>query len=478
MNQQELHSLHKKAEQGDAEAQFQLGKHYDGKDESEAVKWYRRAAEQGHAKAQNNLGSCLTDPDEAAEWFLRGAENGSVAAQFNIGRYYLESHQDAAGLREALRWLHCAAENGNDQAKREISYLKKVEGLLGKAEQGDAEAMCGIAKIFEDYVPRNSSRTFLWFLQAAENGSRDAQFEVGSRYLSGDGVREEDKAACTWFVKAAEQGHLRARQAVVARTEFDLVSKAAENGDAGSQFQLGMFYASGHGVKASDNMAVHWFEKAAKQGHPEAMYELGKHLSVRCHAVSPDAFEWFRKAAELGCAKAQFALGRCFGNGAVVKKDLIQAVYWFLKAAEQDLPEAQFALAECYQADCVVKKNDSESLEWLQKAAGHHCPGALFEIGMRHFSGKGAKQDYAFAFECFLRAACEFPVEDESADPRDKGEWGDVWHDGLTPGYDRNLTPMDMLCRCYAEGLGVQKNDERAHEWHYRACLSRGILVD
>ena len=53
----------KAAEQGFAEAQYNLGVcYYHGlgvePDYSEAVKWWRQAAEQGHAEAQNNLGDC------------------------------------------------------------------------------------------------------------------------------------------------------------------------------------------------------------------------------------------------------------------------------------------------------------------------------------------------------------------------------------------------------------------------------------
>ena len=55
-----------KAEQGDAQAQFNLGFCYDNgmgvvKDEAEAVKWYRKAAEQGDAKAQVHLGIWYDD---------------------------------------------------------------------------------------------------------------------------------------------------------------------------------------------------------------------------------------------------------------------------------------------------------------------------------------------------------------------------------------------------------------------------------
>ena len=73
------------AEQGDAFAQFKLGKFYhEGyveKNYSEAVKWYRKSAEQGHARAQNNLGVCYKngqgvekDEEEAVKWYRKSAE--------------------------------------------------------------------------------------------------------------------------------------------------------------------------------------------------------------------------------------------------------------------------------------------------------------------------------------------------------------------------------------------------------------------
>ncbi|MBR5681173.1 MAG: sel1 repeat family protein, partial [Clostridia bacterium] len=59
----DIKKLQKAAEQGDAEAQNDLGHCYvigDGveKDEKEAVKWFRKAAEQGVAGAQFNLAQC------------------------------------------------------------------------------------------------------------------------------------------------------------------------------------------------------------------------------------------------------------------------------------------------------------------------------------------------------------------------------------------------------------------------------------
>ncbi|MGH7181126.1 MAG: tetratricopeptide repeat protein, partial [Nitrospiraceae bacterium] len=83
------------AEQGDAKAQYNLGVMYDKgqglpQDYQEALKWYRKAAEQG--QAQNNLGAMYDDGQgvpqgyqEALKWYRKAAEQGQVQAQYNLG---------------------------------------------------------------------------------------------------------------------------------------------------------------------------------------------------------------------------------------------------------------------------------------------------------------------------------------------------------------------------------------------------------
>ena len=57
-------------------------------DKSEAVRWYREAAEQGYANAQYNLGAMYyngegvrQDKSEAVKWFRKAAEQGYTPAQ-------------------------------------------------------------------------------------------------------------------------------------------------------------------------------------------------------------------------------------------------------------------------------------------------------------------------------------------------------------------------------------------------------------
>ena len=136
-------------------------------------------------------------------------------------------------------------------------------------------------------------------LKAAEQGDADAQFNLGVMYEQGNGVKKDYTQAAKWYRKAAEQGH------------------------ADAQFNLGSMYANGEGVKQDDTQAVEWFRKAAEQGHAYAQNNLGL-MYAKGEGVKQDytqAVEWYRKAAEQGYDKAQFNLGVIYANGHGVKKD-------------------------------------------------------------------------------------------------------------------------------------------------------------
>jgi TPR repeat protein len=52
------------------------------------------------------------------------------------------------------------------------------------------------------------------------------------------------------------------------------LKKAAEQGDAEAQYNLGFCYGNGEGVEKSFTEAVKWYKKAAEQGHEEAIEVL------------------------------------------------------------------------------------------------------------------------------------------------------------------------------------------------------------
>ncbi|KAF9164329.1 hypothetical protein DFQ26_001575 [Actinomortierella ambigua] len=76
--------------------------------------------------------------------------------------------------------------------------------------------------------------------------------------------------------------------------------------DMSSQFDLGMKYLAGDGVPKSELEAFYWLRQAAEQGHPEAQLQVGRlHQSGQIVVHDPHrAAFWFKKAAEQGVTKA------------------------------------------------------------------------------------------------------------------------------------------------------------------------------
>lgn len=111
--------------------------------------------------------------------------------------------------------------------------------------------------------------------------------------------------------------------------------KAADSKD--SNYNLGVMYFKGEGVKADRLKGLEFFKKAADQGHMNAQFILGT-LYDKGEDVLQDravAAKWYRKAAEQGHAQAQFNMGLMYTNGEGVEKDRKQAVPWLKKAARQ-----------------------------------------------------------------------------------------------------------------------------------------------
>ena len=133
-----------RAEAGDAASEAELGlrhKHGEGvaKDQVEAVKWYRKAAEQNYAMAQNSLGVCdeqgegvQKDPVEAVKWYRKAAEQNDVDAQYNLGMCYERADAGTEDWAEVYKWLSLAARQRHEGAKK---FMIVLESKLMTPEQ-------------------------------------------------------------------------------------------------------------------------------------------------------------------------------------------------------------------------------------------------------------------------------------------------------------------------------------------------------
>ncbi len=152
-------------------------------------------------------------------------------------------------------------------------------------------------------------------LAAAEAGDAEAQYLTGRSLAYGIGVPQDYQASVPWYQRAAEQGHLEAMN------------------------ELGRWYAVGTlvsaGIQKDDTVAYGWWLKAAEAGHPGAQVNLGwRYAHGRGCLADPEAtYRWWRRAAEQGNALAAYLVGVCLAKGWGTPPDGEAAREWLLKAA-------------------------------------------------------------------------------------------------------------------------------------------------
>jgi TPR repeat protein len=100
-------------------------------DNTQALFWRRKAAEQGDLQAQYALGfiyaagdGAARDNEEAFKWFHRAANRGHADAQAGVGLSYWQGKGVTMNLVEACRWLTLAAGKGHEGAQRALSEIK------------------------------------------------------------------------------------------------------------------------------------------------------------------------------------------------------------------------------------------------------------------------------------------------------------------------------------------------------------------
>lgn len=179
------------------ETLYHLGlKFYHEQKYAEAFEPFHKSANQGHADAQFNLGvfyfkgqAVTQSYVEAVKWFLKSANQEHADAQFNLGVIYANGQGVKQSNSEAVKWYRKAAHQGHADAQLNL-------GLLYFKGQG---------------VKQSHFKAVKWFRKSAHQGHADAQLNLGVLYCKGQGVRQSYAKALKWLGKAANQGHAGAQ---------------------------------------------------------------------------------------------------------------------------------------------------------------------------------------------------------------------------------------------------------------------------
>lgn len=222
----EIKKMFQEAENGDAEAQTNLGWRYirgDGvkQDEPEAIKWFSKAAEQGYTAAQFLLSMCYSngngvskDAAKAKEWWYKSL-NQDIAATLAAGTAVGAAGAVVGAAGAAVGSVAGAAATIAGVLTGPLVFLPIVGALcLGKTAENASDVkkkVCdvnhdNIPDVKQDKIPQDITQALKEYQKAAQQGNSKAQSFLGYCYANGVGVIKDVAEAKKWYQQAAQQG--------------------------------------------------------------------------------------------------------------------------------------------------------------------------------------------------------------------------------------------------------------------------------
>jgi len=296
------------AERGEAGAQHEVARRYlfgvagMERSDAEAARWLRRAAENGVVGAMYNLGSMLMTGRagtagaqsagrpwrdtrafqcaEGARWFRRAADGGHAKAAYSLGALFAKGQGVGEDHVEAARWFRVARAAGVPTASYALGNLhKRGQGV----SHDDAEA----ARLWEEAVSLGSVP--------------DAAYNLGLAYLEGSGVGRSAELARKWFE-------------IAALPAVDEEGEGRVLGSAEAAYNLGVMHGRGEGGPKCHDEALRWIHAAAdpERGNwAQAQLALGHAHAQGLFGLARNGSEaelWYRRAAAQGSKEAKAAL--------------------------------------------------------------------------------------------------------------------------------------------------------------------------
>jgi TPR repeat protein len=427
--------------------------------------YLERAAEQGHIKAAMMLARSPRNAEDKLRWLAVAAEGDLAEAHYELYRYMQKSSVANYKSRTAMDWLHSAAESGFADAQYELGRLL----IHGDRTRG---------------IEKNNKKARQWWEKAAANDHGRAMGELAWRYnQAADGFPWDPARAAALLEKMADgyrQGRygltqnpqmassrqqraqeIHALEERIAQGDPEalatmgrkllrfqnagaqavaLLEKAAIQGDAQIQYELGDIYLSGrNGIARDLEKGRQWWDRALAQQHVQTMemvasaYQNGRfgypvdllkskalvELLVEAYRDGVYGVErnaqkeryWtghlkyfdrlfdraggsylplddLRRQATAGDLQAQYQLGRQMlvaGPADERKKGL----KWIERSAEGGYAEAQYRLVIYYENQIhIMQDNPSRGVAFLQAAAEQNHLRAMGALALAYEKGR------------------------------------------------------------------------------------------
>ena len=258
---------------------------------------------------------------------------------------------------------------------------------------------------------RNRSKAFKLFKEAANAGLVEAMLKLSEMYASGEGCIRNLEEASKWLARAAEKGNAEAQY------------KAAQN------------------AYRSPYVALEYYEKAANQGHVDAILELGK-LCVNTINNYDQAIHWLSQPTLKNNPEAIYYLAKAH----IGKEKEALDPYFNCECIDEEL-DIYNEIIEEYQPSNIVKNLYKKALRLYEQQASFGDWESILKATEMYLHGEGGEIDYEKAFN-YLTFLANQPKCDN------KGKYNDFYRE----------TAMIKLAKMYELGLGCEQNIEKCNE--------------
>lgn len=341
----------------------------------------------------------LPTKQELQQLLTQRAEQGDVQAQFELGKFYYFLEEDPARHEKAYPWFMKASEKGNvyamhylgrmylygyfvqkDEVKAKEYFSKSIATIQNDSLTKNPEAWYCLAwsHHYGIEVEKNNTEAVKWFEKAAKKGHVIAQYDLGLCYIKGEGVELSSVKAIEWIRKASESDN--------AIAQFCLASMLSEvlfSGNPSGKIpnhkellywlkrasDLGLVYAtfSLSQFSEDENEKESLLKQAANKKYLPAMFYLGSFYLMK------QQFNQFGKTGiDLICESAdggyKYARHELFTNELLLSRGMItkgEMFKWIKNAAEHGDVVAQYKLSQHYYEGIFVKKNEEDAFFWL-----------------------------------------------------------------------------------------------------------------
>lgn len=304
-----------------------IGQSPDGHDPKKALDLFLKSAEQGNTDSMFMAGLMYLegpafynypeqDSKKAEKWFLKATDKGSAAAALGLTRIYAQGLGMPKDPQKARKWAYWALKQNPSNTSPNY-YL----GLLAIDDKNYVQAR-------QFFVACTGEKTEE--IEWVTHECRHASYQLSKLYEQGLGVKKDLKKAAELYNNARSRDDLPPMLTPdedIKRVALDrLWHIAVYKKDPLAQYELGRRYEAGEGVAKDKVRATEWYARAAERNNPDALYALAMidvddtkgndHYCVIDWL--PERLELLQRAEKQGHKQAAYELGKIYQHGAYI----------------------------------------------------------------------------------------------------------------------------------------------------------------